>query len=135
MENLASVDLKNLTSEDLVINGVKIDKNKKKSTINDIINAVNKSDAGVTVSYLQNSDKFVITSKADGASGGVTWDGKLAKALFGEQRLETNYQKGQDAIVTIQYAGSSEKVDLYRGTNNFTHDGLNISIKGEFGYE
>ena len=135
VENLASVDLKNLTSEDLVINGVKIDGITEKSTINDIINAVNKSDAGVTVSYLQNSDKFVITSKADGASGGVTWDGKLAKALFGEQRLETNYQKGQDAIVTIQYAGSSEKVDLYRGTNNFTHDGLNISIKGEFGYE
>lgn len=130
-----SIDVENLTSEDLVINGVKIEGITEKSTINDIINAINKSDAGVTVSYLQNSDKFVITSNADGASGDVTWGGKLANALFGDTRLEANYQKGQDAIVTIQYAGSSEKVDLYRGTNNFTHDGLNISIKGEFGYE
>ncbi len=121
--------------ESLEINGKKIEGITKDSTINDIINAINKSDAGVTVSYLQNSDKFVITSTADGASGQVKWnDNKLAEALFGKYE-ESKVQKGRDAIVTVQYAGSSESVDLYRGTNSFTHDGLNISIKGEFGYE
>ncbi len=121
-------------SEKLVINGVEIEGITENSTINEIINKINSSDAGVTVSYLQNSDKFTISSKVDGASGKVKWEGDLADTLFGKYD-ENTVQKGQDAIVTVQYAGSSETVDLYRGTNSFTQDGLNISIKGEFGYE
>lgn len=121
-------------SEKLIINDVEIEGITENSTINEIINKINSSDAGVTVSYLQNSDKFVISSKVDGASGKVKWEGELANTLFGTYN-ENAVQKGQDAIVTVQYAGSSETVDLYRGTNNFTQDGLNISIKGEFGYE
>lgn len=135
---LKNVDTKSLTETaftSMEINGKKIEGITKDSTINDIINAINKSDAGVTVSYLQNSDKFVITSNADGASGNVHWNNnELAEALFGKYE-ESKVQKGRDAIVTVQYAGSSEAVDLYRGTNSFTHDGLNISIKGEFGYD
>ena len=121
-------------SEKLVINGVEIEGITENSTINEIINKINSSDAGVTVSYLQNLDKFTISSKVDGASGKVKWEGDLADTLFGKYD-ENTVQKGQDAIVTVQYAGSSETVDLYRGTNSFTQDGLNISIKGEFGYE
>lgn len=41
--------------------------------------------------------------------------------------------KGQDAIVTVQYAGSSEQINLVRSSNTFTQDGLNITVKGEFG--
>lgn len=126
----------NIDTDDLSmkINEVDITGITENSTINEIINAINRSDAGVTVSYLQNSDKFVISSTVDGASGKVKWEGALADALFGAYNKDA-VQEGQDAIVTVQYAGSSETVDLYRGTNNFTQDGLNISIKGEFGYE
>lgn len=126
----------NIDTDDLSmkINGVDITGITENSTINEIINAINRSDAGVTVSYLQNSDKFVISSTVDGASGKVKWEGALADSLFGAYNKDA-VQEGQDAIVTVQYAGSSETVDLYRGTNNFTQDGLNISIKGEFGYE
>lgn len=123
-------------SEKLVINGVEIEGITENSTINEIINKINSSDAGVTVSYLQNSDKFTISSKVDGASGKVKWEGDLANTLFGTYNEDiAKKSQGQDAIVTVQYAGSSETVDLYRGSNNFTQDGLNISIKGEFGYE
>lgn len=126
-----SIDTSDLS---MTVNGVPITGITADSTINEIINKINSSDAGVTVSYLQNSDKFVISSKVDGASGKVEWSGALANSLFGTHD-SSKVQAGQDAIVTVQYAGSSETVDLYRGTNNFTQDGLNISIKGEFGYE
>lgn len=121
-------------TEELIINDVKIKGITENSTLNEIIDKINKSDAGVTVSYLQNSDKFMISSNVDGASGKVKWEGDLANTLFGTYN-ENSVQKGQDAIVAVQYAGSSEVVELYRGSNNFTQDGLNISIKGEFGYE
>lgn len=147
LDDLASISEADLA---MTINGVTIDGITKDSTINDIINKINSSEAGVKVSYLQNSDRFIITSTVDGASGKVDWGRKeknpdgsekkvasnLEKMLFGDPADKKGVsQEGQDAIVTVQYAGSSEKVDLYRGTNNFTQDGLNISIKGEFGYE
>ncbi len=129
-----SFDASKLTDENaLVINGTKI-KISKDSTINDIIDQINRSDAGVNVTYLQNSDKFVITSKTEGAGGEVKWEGDFAKALFGDS-AQAKRQEGQDAIIAIQYAGSSEVVELRRGSNNFIQDGLNISIKGEFGYK
>ena len=42
--------------------------------------------------------------------------------------------EGQDAIVAVRYAGSSEVVELTRGSNSFSIDGLNVTAKGEFGY-
>lgn len=109
------------------INGVDIEVTADDS-INSIMDKINRSDAGVKISYLQNSDKFTITSTVDGASGKVELD-ENAKKLFGG----FDKKDGQDAIVTVQYAGSSEQIDLVRGSNTFTQDGLNITVKGTFG--
>lgn len=127
-------------NQTITINGTTIDI-KKGSTINQIISAINSSDAGVTVSYMKNSDKFMITAKADGASGQIelgdsTKQNDITNILFGSISAEDIEKgKGQDAIVAIQYAGSSEVVELHRGTNTFTQDGLNITVKGKFGYD
>lgn len=42
--------------------------------------------------------------------------------------------RGQDAIIAVKYGGSDEVVELKRGTNSFTVDGLTVSVSGTFGY-
>lgn len=124
----ASSDLK------LNINGVEIKDLKYGSSINDIINKINASEAGVTVSYLKNADKFSIVSKIDGSAGEIkfgTDPDDDSKVLF------NNYTKknGQDAVVSVKYAGSKDPIELVRGNNTFNLDGLNITVNGTFGYE
>ena len=85
------------------------------------------------------ADKFVFTSKEDGASGTIDFTGNdqagadLLNAIFGAGTSDQTVM-GQDAIVAVKYAGSDETVELTRGSNSFTIDGLTISVKGEFGY-
>ncbi len=141
--NLTDADKTKLAQENqsITINGKTIDI-KKGSSINAIIDAINKDpDMGVTVSYMKNSDKFMISAKAEGASGEIKLgdssnQNDITNILFGSiSEADIEKGKGQDAIVAVQYAGSSEVVELVRGSNTFTQDGLNITVKGEFGYE
>ncbi len=130
--------------QSITINGKTIEV-EKDASVSSIIDAINNDpDMGVNVSYMQNSDKFVITAKAEGASGEIVLGKKKADGTdAGDKSDITNIlfssigaadiKKGQDAIVTVQYAGSSEQVNLVRSSNSFTQDGLNITLKGTFG--
>ena len=151
LSGTGDISTSEIQEEDLSlwINGKQI-KFTSESSINDIMNKINESDAGVRISYLQNSDKFTITSTIDGASGNITFGkpadsaeadhGKdITATLFGTYDAVTgkygkmNIENGRDAIVTVQYAGSSEQINLVRGSNSFIQDGLNITLKGTFG--
>ena len=107
-----------------------------KDSISSIMDKINKSDAGVKISYMSTADKFVIESTVDGASGDVKLEGDGAELLFGKEGETGGYAvtEGQDAIEAVRYAGSSEVVELTRGSNSFSIDGLNVTAKGEFGY-
>lgn len=129
----------------ITINGKKINVNADDSmqTLMDRI----KEEAGVTVSYQSLTGKFTFTSDENGASGSVSlgdFDEKggvvknsasndLLNKLFGV--TAGTKAQGQDAIVSVKYAGSDEEVELYRDSNTFNVDGLAISVKGEFGYK
>lgn len=117
---------------DLTINGVKIKGLTANSTVNELISAVNSSDAQVTLSYMKNADKFTLVSTAGGASGKVELDSNAKELLFGAGFTEI---KGQDAIIGVKYAGSNDVVELRRGNNAFNLDGLNITVNGTFGYD
>lgn len=116
---------------------------KKTDTINDVMKKINNSGAGVTVSYQEAADKFTFTSTENGASGAIEFDRNskdLVNALFGldvgaadANGVEVYGKRGQDAIVSVKYAGSDEIVNLRRDSNSFTVDGLSIAIKGTFG--
>lgn len=118
---------------------------KEGATVRDLMNAINKSGANVTVSYQEAADKFTFTSKVDGASGVIDFKtGNTDNDLFGtladtfgldSDTIEKETVRGQDAIVAVKYAGSDEEVELRRGTNSFTVDGLTFTLKGEFGYK
>lgn len=161
------------------INGTKVAVYKD-DTMNALMERIN-ANTDVKVTYQAETDKFVFTSKEDGASGKIDIKGSFAKGdnitrdpsvgnteaddaevakrannlsniLFGQDRkkdangedmtdTDGNYiyedrkpVYGQDAIIAVKYAGSDEVVEINRGTNSFTMDGLTVNVKGEFGY-
>ena len=125
-----------LTNPELRINGEKIDGITADSTIQEIMDAINSHPtAGVTISYQQNTDRFIITSTQDGASGQVSVSGNVANALFGQSGTNYNVSAGQDAIIAVQYAGSNQVTEITRGSNTISIDGLNITANGTFGYD
>lgn len=118
----------------LKINGVDIKGLTYNSTITDIMNKINSSDAKVSISYMKNADKFLIQSNVGGVAGDVKIEGTDAEMLFGVKDTDYNVTKGQDAIVSVKYAGSDDVVNLTRESNTFNMDGLNITLNGTFGY-
>ena len=114
----------------ITINGVDI-KVEESDTVRTLMDKINNSDAGVEVNYQNSSDKFVFTSKKDGASGKISVGGDF-KNIFGTSFNKTD---GQDAIVAVKYAGSDEVVEIMRDSNSFKIDGMTISVNGEFGYK
>lgn len=129
--------LKGLTgltgTPELKINGVEIEISEKDS-IRDIMDKINNSEAGVTVTYQANTDRFVMSSTKQGASGQIAVEGNFAEAMFGDDSTGHKIEQGQDAIIAVKYPGSDEVIEIERGSNSFTIDGLNISLKGKFGY-
>lgn len=124
---------------ELTINGVEIKDLTYNSSVSDIMNAINSSDAGVKISYMQNADKFSMEATDAGASGKIELSGAGAAVLFGAEDTgngvgDYTVTKGQDAIVTVKYAGSDEEIDLVRGSNAFNLDGLNITVNDTFGW-
>ena len=83
------------------------------ATKKDLINAINNSNANVTVTYQEAADKFTFTSKVNGASGVIDFsknsvdaNNKLSE-VFGLNRDKMNDSvRGQDAIVAVKYAGA-----------------------------
>lgn len=125
----------------LNVNGTNIEFTDEDS-LSTIMERINNADAGVKISYMSTADKFVVEATDGGASGVVQLSGNGAKALFGEEidseketanGTQNAVSKGQDAIVAVKYAGSDEVVELTRGSNSFSIDGLNVTVKGIFG--
>lgn len=143
----------------LVINGKRVEGINKDSTINDIISKINNTAGiGVKVEYQAMSDRFVLTATDSGASGEIDFstagvtdadgnaisaNGNIARLLFGTKGDEDGdkdvvknvYTAGQDAVLSVKYPGSEDEVEITRGSNTFSMDGLNVTLKGTFGYE
>lgn len=143
---ITEAGFKNLTfgadvkDEDVVgtfkINGTDITV-KAGDTVKSVMDQI-KNKTGVSVDYQAASDKFTFSSNENGASGSIKFEGDadFITGLFGIKSDEIGKEiRGQDAIVSVKYAGSDDEVELYRDSNTFTVDGLTINVKGEFGYK
>lgn len=103
-------------------------------TVSTLMNKIGKA-ANMTVGYQSAADKFTFTSNEEGASGRIEMDADVA-AMFGMAVTDGSaVAEGQDAIVSVKYAGSDAVIDLRRGSNTFTVDGLTVAVKGTFGYD
>lgn len=111
----------------------------KSASVQEVLNTINQSGVGVKISYSSSSDKFSIVSNEKGASGKIEMSGTIAKAFFGAGDFTGTDKKvsvaGKDAVVAIKYAGDDEETMIYRNSNSFTVDGLNVTVKGAFGFE
>lgn len=123
------------------INGAYIEGVTEKTTVRELMEKINASDkANVRINYLEMADKFVITSKVSGESGKVEIKDVLdsgkdnaAALLFGKESSRTNL-KGQDAELSVKYKGTNEEISITRSSNNFSLEGMNVHLKGTFGY-
>lgn len=119
------------------------------TTVDEIIRAINNSDAKVQVSYLSTTDKFSLTSTQDGASGDFSIVGSekkdeynLGEALFGKGAIngvnEDNgsyaVTKGQDAVILVDFdgEGGEEPVQISRSSNTFDLNGMTVTVSGVF---
>ena len=134
LKNSGLVGIETLGSDPkLTINGVEIEITEEDS-ISSIMDKINSSKAGVNVTYQPNTDRFILSSTRAGASGQIQLEGNFADIMFGQNGTGYKAEKGQDAVIAVKYPGSDEILEIERGSNTFTVDGLNITLKGQFGY-
>ncbi|MCM1165589.1 MAG: flagellar filament capping protein FliD [Lachnospiraceae bacterium] len=107
----------------LTINGkeITVDKN---ATIADLVSAVNKSDAGVTMTYSKLENRFIITANDLGNGGDVDIDESdaFAQALGLTASAGGTYELGENAKFTI------DGVEIYHNANTYTMDGITFDF-------
>lgn len=122
---------------DLIINGEKIEL-KSTDTIQNMMDKINSSDAGVNIKYSSLTGQFSMTATETGADSKIEIEGELGKALFGmdtsdaDDAVTGELKNGQDAEFTVTVNG--KQMELTRSTNNVDLDGYNVTLKGAFGY-
>lgn len=110
----------------LKINGKTIGLDSK-ATLNDLLNAVNKSDAGVTMTYSSLTNSFDLTSKDIGSSGSIDIEASAITDALGltSGGSAVNYTAGQNAVFEI----NGEKI--YHNSNDYTIDGTTFTFEDD----
>lgn len=104
-------------------------------TVSSIMNKINSSDAGVKISYDELSDKFKLQSTSTGSGYDISITGddeglfsKLGFSVDSSGSLDSStVTAGQNAVVNIN------GVTVERANNDFTYNGLTISLKSTTG--
>lgn len=143
------------------INGVTISGLSADTTVNQMINKINSSNAGVKATYLSNSNKFSLVSTETGSGRNIeigderyvkntAGDGEFvlqegadrskdaAWLIFGGVDASNPNNKvqrndGQDAVMYVDFGTGVEK--MVSSSNTFELDGLKVSVSGTFGIE
>ncbi|NLM13255.1 MAG: flagellar filament capping protein FliD [Epulopiscium sp.] len=107
------------------INGVSFEF-KETDTVKSVMDKINNSSAGVTLSYSSVSDKFILQSDKEGAANKIRIspeDNILIEKLFGDTTGEAHIkQKAVDAKFTL------DGVETTRSSNTFEVDGIKYTL-------
>ncbi len=119
------------------VNGVEVGQYTKETALGTIINNINSNkDAGLNASYSKTTNELVFTAKNTGAAEKIEFEG-LSAELFGNpsdpDANKGEFQAGQDAVFSATVNG--KEMELTRASNTVDIDGMNITLKGTFGYE
>ena len=128
-KSLKDLGVNSIPNGNLTINGVNVGNFTKDSTLQEIINAINTSDAGVNASYSAVTGQFSFTAKETGAAGKIDLGDDLARQLFGTDNPAA-FQAGEDAIVNATVNG--QKITMQRASNTFDIDGMSVTVKDKF---
>lgn len=114
------------------INGVTISGITKETTVNQLIDKVNSSGAGVRMNYLSTSNKFTLVSKETGSGRDIALEGSARTIFNGATGEGYSSSDGTEAVMYVDYGtGTPEKI--VSSTNTFDLDGLKINVTGTFG--
>jgi flagellar hook-associated protein 2 len=105
------------------INGVEFSFSKDE-TLSAVINRINASDAGVTLSYSSITDKFTMTAKATGSGDRIVvseTNGNFLTAL-GLTGTNSDTTEGKNAILTIN------DQNVVRTSNTINIDGIDVTL-------
>lgn len=107
----------------LTINGKTIDVDKN-ATVSDLMNAVNKSGAGVTMTYSKIEGTFKITANDMGAGADIRIDGNnaLAQALKLTDDTMTSHTDGTNAMISI------DGIEIEHNGNTYELDGITFDF-------
>jgi flagellar hook-associated protein 2 len=110
---------------DLTINGVSFTF-KETDTVKSVMDKINNSNAGVTISYSSVSDKFILQSDKEGAANKIRISPEnniLIEKMFGDTTGEAHIkQKATDAQFTL------DGVPTQRSSNTFEVDGIKYTL-------
>ncbi|NLL06175.1 MAG: flagellar filament capping protein FliD [Clostridiaceae bacterium] len=107
------------------INGKTIDLGKTyaQASLEDVMAAINASDAGAKMTYDSLNNQFILQSKTEGAASKLTIDS--SNELFQSLGIVSGtYIQGTDAEFTLDGV-----TGMKRSSNNFTIDGVSYSLK------
>lgn len=157
IKDVENAGLADGTEYEIRINGasIKFTYEEGETTLNDILSAINSNeDADVNISYQANSDSFSVVSTQHGASGSVEIGGsggelnEMERLLFGKRdengkivplsnEVNGKTVEGEDAIILVDFdgEGGADPMEIARGTNSFSLNGMKIVAKETFGYE
>lgn len=114
-----------LTAGSFTINGVTISYSGT-DTLNDVINRVNSSNAGVQMAYDANLDKITVNTTNTGQSAKISFGNDTGNFLS-EFKLSTTSATGQDAKVVMDGDTSNPR---YYSTNSFTLNNVTYNLSG-----
>ena len=109
----------------LEVNGKELTFNQN-SSMDKVLNSINASETGVSVSYSKLTNQFVFTADETGEAGEIELSGELAKVLQGSWNME----EGQDAV--FQATINGETKNFTRSSNTFDMDGMSVTLNGVF---
>lgn len=117
------------------INGVEFNFDET-TTIRNIMNKINSSSAGVTMTYSSLSDSFVLVSKNTGAGNQIALEdvsGSFLNSVFGSG----NFTDGTNAVIRINTnAGTGDPdslnyITVEKSSNTFEIDGISYTLLGK----
>lgn len=148
------IDGKQLYGYELEINGKKLTFTRD-SSLDSVLSAINSESTGLNAAFSKTTNQIQLSSRETGAANQIVInqniaDGKggtktnLAALLFGtieydgqgqpvQSVADARYDAGTDAMFSMRVNGM-DMGTVARPDNNFTVDGLSITLKGAFGY-
>lgn len=116
--------------KDLVINGVTVGSFGRDNALDEVLNAINGSKAGVKVSFSRLTGEFAFSSTNTGASQEINFGEGLGSRLFTAEDGSATYTAGTDAILSATVNG--KELSLQRASNTFDMDGMTVTLKQTF---
>ncbi|GBU21880.1 flagellar hook-associated protein [Fibrobacteres bacterium R8-0-B4] len=129
----------NIKEGTITINGVDIKLNKD-DTMKTVMDKINNSDAGVTLSYSNATDSFTLASKLEGTANEIKPITGVTAELFSKLGIGTVDDgvlidgNGDDGVRTgaLNFIGIINGEEFVRQSNTFTHEGMTYTFNKTF---